>query len=610
MQKNNYRKYFILYFFIFGLLISVVVVGLEYFFATKRLTDDINKRATNEANQKRFIIKDHIDRIKKSIIAIEKSSLFTNFIKKPSTQNRQITQNIFHAFSQENQDFMQIRFINANGMEIIRVNKNDKNTNIASKDTLQSKINRYYFKESIKTNDFWFSKLDLNIENGHIETPYKPTIRISKSIDIDGRRHGIIIVNAFTKSYINDILSSSSFDVYIVDKNANYVVSKNPQKSWALDLNSKENAIKDYPSLSHDMFTKKQLHAGKIFLFSLNDIIRSDQGLYIMFVIKQSIYDKTIAEHVEIGAIIFLIIVVASFILAILMSSIPIKLQKRILKLLRKTQQYSQIINNNVMTMRIDSKGKIKSASMAFRYRTGYTKQEVIGKKIDRFLYKNKFNIDDILQEVVKNKHWKQEVKTLCKDSSLLWVERKIITTAKTKNNYTSYTIIDTDISDKKRIEQISITDPLTKINNRVRFDAEIAGLIIEKTPFSIIICDIDHFKNVNDTYGHQAGDSVLQQFAQILRKNTKHIDLVARFGGEEFVIILAETNLHGACELAEKLRFKIAGFHFDIVDSITASFGVSQFTQDDTRATVLERADKALYKSKQMGRNCVNHED
>jgi diguanylate cyclase (GGDEF)-like protein len=127
----------------------------------------------------------------------------------------------------------------------------------------------------------------------------------------------------------------------------------------------------------------------------------------------------------------------------------------------------------------------------------------------------------------------------------------------------------------------------------------------------SLIILDIDHFKNVNDEYGHQAGDVILKELSRLLKKCVREIDLVARYGGEEFVIILPETPKRNAIIVAERMRAAIMETDFPHEPqplNITASIGVAGYPEDDirTRIDIISKADLALYKAKRDGRNQV----
>jgi len=164
-----------------------------------------------------------------------------------------------------------------------------------------------------------------------------------------------------------------------------------------------------------------------------------------------------------------------------------------------------------------------------------------------------------------------------------------------------------------KELEAMATTDQLTGLCNRLELDTIYSKELVKAARynkiFSIIMIDIDYFKSVNDTYGHQVGDSVLKELSHILQSSVRLSDTVGRWGGEEFLIICYETNLDGALQLAEHIRTAIESYDFDVVGRKTSSFGVGTYHKNDTQESMIERADIALYCAKEEGRNAVRAE-
>ena len=162
----------------------------------------------------------------------------------------------------------------------------------------------------------------------------------------------------------------------------------------------------------------------------------------------------------------------------------------------------------------------------------------------------------------------------------------------------------------QNKLEILSITDKLTGLNNRGKIDEilkeEMNNMKINKTNLSIVLLDIDHFKLVNDTYGHHIGDVVLKGIAKILKSNIRKKDSVGRWGGEEFMIILKDTSLENATHIAERIRKTINNYDFEQVGKISASFGVIEVNEIEDEIKALNRVDKALYEAKNTGRNKV----
>jgi len=161
-----------------------------------------------------------------------------------------------------------------------------------------------------------------------------------------------------------------------------------------------------------------------------------------------------------------------------------------------------------------------------------------------------------------------------------------------------------------KVLEDMATSDKLTGLKNRhsldSRLESELERALRYNEPLSIILFDIDHFKRVNDTWGHPTGDEVLKQMASIAASRVRGPDDVYRWGGEEFLIVAPHTSLQGALALAEKLRAAIEADTFPVVGSLTASFGVAELRPAEDRDTWFKRVDLALYRAKNTGRNRV----
>lgn len=157
---------------------------------------------------------------------------------------------------------------------------------------------------------------------------------------------------------------------------------------------------------------------------------------------------------------------------------------------------------------------------------------------------------------------------------------------------------------------QQAITDPLTGLFNRLKFDQALAGEMLRagryKTPLSLVLYDVDNFKTINDTYGHQIGDKALVRLSQVVPGLIRSSDLLARWGGEEFVLLTPGSDARMASQAAEKLREAIGQIELEEIGKVTCSFGVTQFVDGDTAEAFISRADGALYNAKINGRNRV----
>jgi len=159
-------------------------------------------------------------------------------------------------------------------------------------------------------------------------------------------------------------------------------------------------------------------------------------------------------------------------------------------------------------------------------------------------------------------------------------------------------------------LESITLYDLLTDVYSRRYFfellKGEISKAQRKEYMFSVIMFDIDHFKKANDTYGHDKGDYVLKTIADIVKSSIRKADALSRIGGEEFTILLPDTNIDKATALAERVRRSVEDYKFDVVGRATISLGVTEFKADDSSDTLFKRVDEAMYLAKNSGRNCV----
>ena len=231
----------------------------------------------------------------------------------------------------------------------------------------------------------------------------------------------------------------------------------------------------------------------------------------------------------------------------------------------------------------------------------------------------DKMMVENLIQQILAGSEVPPvEHRIIRRDGTVVWIRNTMVPYHDEKGLMTGlmtrYNGLIEDITERKLAEEelkrLATTDKLTGAYNRTKFK-EIMGREIERVkrynqPLSIMIFDIDHFKDVNDRYGHSAGDYVLKTIADIVRENIRKIDYFVRWGGEEFMIISSETNLNEAYVLAERIRETIESYIFEDNGKVTISLGVTEFKENDTEDSLTKRADNAMYEAKKKGRNRV----
>jgi diguanylate cyclase (GGDEF)-like protein/PAS domain S-box-containing protein len=279
---------------------------------------------------------------------------------------------------------------------------------------------------------------------------------------------------------------------------------------------------------------------------------------------------------------------------------------------LTKNTQLLDIIDHYVSFLKVDIQGNITDISTCFLNQLKYEKDYIIGKSIGilksgltpKHLYK------EIWDAIASERNYTFEVLNKNFENDTHWYRVTMLADYDNNHNMVGYIAFYENIDEQMIFKNNAETDKLTGIANRVKIDEMLLNEQLRsnrhKQPFSVILADIDFFKDVNDHFGHQTGDLILQEFAQTISDNIRKTDFVGRWGGEEFLIICPHTDLRGATALAENLRTTIIAHKFSVILNKTASFGVSQYSDDQPLEALFKNVDDALYQAKETGRNKV----
>ncbi|WP_374355722.1 diguanylate cyclase [Chitinimonas sp.] len=226
-----------------------------------------------------------------------------------------------------------------------------------------------------------------------------------------------------------------------------------------------------------------------------------------------------------------------------------------------------------------------------------------------RFLEKPFNNADLMLTIQAASKAFRQERDLARQNEELKRVNREL----ERHNSLLELTVVERTrelLEKNQELERLSMTDRLTRLGNRAKLDAALAEEVARcqryRCDLSLIMLDVDHFKQINDSLGHQTGDLVLADIGRLLKDGVRQTDLVGRWGGEEFIVICRETPLAAAQIVAEKLRQAIGQYDFTVTGPLSASFGVCSYRDGDTAESMVARADKAMYRAKEAGRDRV----
>ncbi|WP_455755757.1 diguanylate cyclase domain-containing protein [Sulfurimonas sp.] len=285
------------------------------------------------------------------------------------------------------------------------------------------------------------------------------------------------------------------------------------------------------------------------------------------------------------------------------------------------TKKYSDLINKNVLMSQTDLDGNIIQISEELCSLSKYTKDELIGKnhRIFRHEDMSKDFFSDMWETITKGTSWRGEIKNRTKDGTYYWIDTIISPDSDINGNVTGYTSISTNISDKKKIEEIAITDNLTSLYNKRYFNTMFSQQIDisrrSKTLLAFVLIDIDDFKLYNDTYGHQDGDKILKRVAIALKRTLRRPDdYTFRLGEDEFGLLFYITTKDDGIAITEIIRENIEKLHIQHSENsaspyITISLGLSVISPTEINNTeeIYEKTNKALHSAKNMGKNQIS---
>ena len=616
---------FLIVFIIYGALISGISYHTSNYYKDKETKTKLIQRQESTFENKLYSLELKINSLKNDLIALKENKTFKKYLELET--NKEVFE-LFSLMINSDKDIYQLRFLDSNGNEKIRFERDNISSpviKIENKD-LQNKASRYYFNEikNIKKDTIWFSRVDLNEEYGKIEKPFIPTLRMGVPIYYNEVFKGVLIMNVFFENTINNLVNSPFFNISIYNKDGEFIYnkmkidSKIVDNSWSMSIKRDFNFFK-YLEYIKNKFSNEDINS--YFLsFSLDSVIPNADKLTIFYEPNENELIKIIENERNYILIVSMIVLGLSIFLAFILSIIPNLLNDKLHKLKDTLEKKIRVIDDYVNLCVTDKKGVIIDVSKSYCTLTGYTRAELIGKRHNILRYEKTENrvYKELWETINSKKVWEGELTNVKKDGEIF--NKKILITPELdeNQNIVNFIAYSQDISYQKKIELISVTDELTKLYNKREFN-NIFTRSVENAkrfnnPYTMLMIDIDFFKQYNDSYGHLKGDYALESVAKAMKKCcTRSTDISFRLGGEEFGLIFIASNQKEALVFAKKIQDEIYNLKIEHKSSkvssyLTVSIGLffSENIRDFSKDDIYQRCDDALYFAKKAGRNNI----
>lgn len=629
-------------------ILLALIIGYAYQQYTQNLEDKMLSQEQTFVSSTTQALQQEMQTQLMILQMVTRSRALGHFMESGDQASRKEIEKLFINLAITFHRYDQIRLIDMQGNEAIRMNYREDDTDIVPAKNRQNKRYSKYFQEGIKLakGQVYVSPMELNVEYDEVEIPYKPVVRfVTPIMNQKGEKLGLIVMNYLSTELLQNFRDQMELRIsgqgMLIDPEGYWMSNHDRSNEWGGSL---ENVDQKFENLYPEAWSTIDSHDGGILksdkgifrYVSIKPFSLSSIGKYVaeqnitLSVTEQSIKNndwklviflpnENIHEHSFFFTAFGQFIVIFTFIgsAAILFLLLLLSEQKRRQQrhdLLTKNELSDLYENSPCGYHSLDKNGMVLKINQTELNWLGYSREEVIGKRFSEFLTaKSKGIFEDFLEQLQHDKSIEGVVLEIqCKSDHTFFVSTSA-TSILEKGHFAIARTSTFDITDRIELEErlayIANTDVLTGISNRRHFFLQANERLKEDTDISVLMIDADHFKKVNDVYGHDVGDDVLKMIASTLRSVLPKEVLLARLGGEEFVILASDLSAEKAFMLSQKICIVMENTPISVNNkaaiNITLSIGTAQrIAYDEDIDEMLKRADIALYQAKTTGRN------
>ncbi|EKM12515.1 sensory box/GGDEF family protein [Vibrio harveyi] len=541
-----------------------------------------------------------------------------DYLRDPSDKNLAILQEVWSSVAVNQKWYRQIRFLNLEGQENVRINYDFKTGIAAPAQVLQDKSERAYFQfaQNLSNDQIGSWGIELERENSELVYPYSPSIRIMMPVAMDGTREGYLVLN-INVQYLSSRLNYSpvrDFNIELINQAGYYVASSHNDKLYGdiIPARSRFNFGLLHPKVWQNMGAEKmgyEYDGNHLVIFNTINFVPGESLHLIIDLSQEQLLERADRDIDDLlQEALFVLSLMLVFALPITTLALHYRRHSIESKLARAA------LDGMTAVMISDTSHRIMMVNQEFENMMGYSNSRLRGWNAHNLIFipEDIENILAIWNQLGVEQVWEGEVRCRTKLNHVFTAIMRIQAIMAKSGKVSYYITSLVDISERKELEEklrnLSEKDGLTSLWNRRKFEEQLAQYtnLVERYPNTPTTClalfDIDHFKRINDELGHDEGDKVICTVAETLLRGVRSTDFVARVGGEEFAVIMPHTTTQEAEVVLNRLRVAV---ELSSDRSVTVSVGYSDVTADRTRS--YKCADIALYESKSAGRNRVS---
>lgn len=624
MKLNPFLSVYVQALILLAALASVI--GFFHFQDYQRQSEIKAARLDRDIVQMQLMFDSYLTSLVQDTQMLAHSPVLKMYLRSQRPANR-TAENVFLTLSSLRHDYDQIRYIDAFGREKIRVDRRNGYFGIRTTD-LQDESDRAYVQAgfSLANGNVWLSEIDLNTEYGRIKSPHQPVVRAVSRVEVDGRQKGLVIINAKADLLLNRlaVVLSEPERLVLLNQSGGWIAGG---ENWGFMETDGATMATMAPELWQSIRNTSQgqfEYQGECYIYRWHRFSKAGVQSPRWLLAERWLGESCSAASVQAASS------AAFWFLGSTLFTMPLlllwhKWRRRAFSLyetLKDSYRQLDLVTREARhgLLMVDKDCRVRWMNPEAERLLGWKEAELINRNLHdtTHVLPDGQSLHDgecpTLKALRTGQRYHNDHDGLInRDGDILDLSIRVSPDGDGEGRQAIIAIADVreHVKLEQQLNRLATTDELTGAVNRRSILQTLEEILADRRARpAVLMLDIDHFKKVNDTYGHDAGDKILEKFSATIQKLLRVEDHLARMGGEEFLVVASDIAGNDAQALAERIRQSVKAMQCQTQDgdtvSITVSIGVALAEPDESVDALLIRADKALYRAKGAGRNRV----